>query len=226
MDKFIKYFIWVVFISPVVYLAVVWNKLPEKVPMHYNINGEVDRYGNKTELLAMLGILLAVTVGVYFLLVNVHRIDPKRKYKAENISRMRRLAFALSIFLAALTCFFVHSSQEANVKFNSRFITVGIGLLFAVIGNYMYNIKPNYFAGIRTPWALENEENWRLTHKLASRLWFAGGLLLAVLGLFLTSTASFVLMMAMVAALVLVPFIYSYRLYAKMKRVAGAGNGE
>ena len=226
MDKFIKYFIWVVFISPVVYLAAAWKTLPEKVPMHYNLKGEVDRYGNKTELLTLLAILVTVTIGVYFLMVNIHRIDPKRKYSSENISRMRRFAFAICIFLAALTCFFIHSSQHAEMKFNARFITVGIGLLFAVIGNYLYNIKPNYFAGIRTPWALENEENWRLTHRLASKIWFAGGLLLAVLGFFLSSTAAFILMMVVIAVLVLIPFIYSWRIYTRMKKMAAPDNGK
>ena len=31
---------------PFIYLAYLWNDLPNKVPMHWNIKGEVDRYGD------------------------------------------------------------------------------------------------------------------------------------------------------------------------------------
>ena len=46
------------------------------------------------------------------------------------------------------------------------------GLLFMFIGNLMYSIKPNYFAGIRLPWTLSSDDNWRATHKV-------GGIVLA-----------------------------------------------
>ena len=36
---------------PFIYLAYIWNQLPEKVPLHWNLQGEVDRYGDKTELI-------------------------------------------------------------------------------------------------------------------------------------------------------------------------------
>ena len=36
-----------------VYLISQWNDLPDKVPGHYNLNGEVDRWGSKSELLIL-----------------------------------------------------------------------------------------------------------------------------------------------------------------------------
>jgi uncharacterized membrane protein len=43
----------------------------------------------------------------------------------------------------------------------------------------MKNVKPNYFFGIRTPWTLESEDNWKQTHHLASKIWVWGNILLA-----------------------------------------------
>ena len=60
-------------------------------------------------------------------------------------------------------------------------ITLGLGFLFAVMGNLMPKIRQNYFIGIKTPWALEDEDNWRRTHRMAGRLWFAAGLLMMLL---------------------------------------------
>ena len=217
MKRLIKYLIWVVFIVPAIYLAIIWNDLPEKIPMRYNLKGEVKLYGGKTELLILIGIVTVINIGVYFLLANINRIDPKKKYSEENLPRMKRLAFAVSIFISAIACFILYSCQHDEMKLNPKFIVVGIGLLFTVIGNYFYTIKPNYFAGLRTPWALESEENWRLTHKLGGKLWFAGGLLLAIVGLFLNNTALFIVLMLTILIMVAVPIVYSYRLYAKTK---------
>jgi uncharacterized membrane protein len=77
----------------------------------------------------------------------------------------------------------------------------------------MHSIKPNYFAGLRTPWALEDPDNWRATHRLAGKLWFAGGLVITIAVLLLPTVPGFIFFMSIVAVLVLIPFIYSYRYF-------------
>ena len=215
MNKAIKYLIWPILLGPAAYLAFAWNKLPEKVPMHYNIRGEVDRYGSKTELLAVMGIIIAISIGVYFLLVNINKIDPKKKYSTENLPRMRKLAFAISLFMSVLACFIIYSSLHPADKFNMQFIVITVGLLFVVTGNYMYNIKPNYFAGLRLPWTLENEDNWKQTHLLAGKIWFAAGLLIVIAGFVLPAGAQLIVLLSVVALITIIPIIYSYRLYKK-----------
>lgn len=58
-----------------------------------------------------------------------------------------------------------------------------IGLLFVFLGNVMYSLKPNYFAGIRVPWTLDSDDNWKATHRVAGIVWFAGGLLFLICAL-------------------------------------------
>jgi uncharacterized membrane protein len=90
--------------------------------------------------------------------------------------------------------------------------------LFALIGNNMYNLKPNYFAGMRLPWTLENEDNWRATHHLAGRLWFFGGFLIALMALVLNEQWAIYSTFIIVSVLVLIPVIYSYRYYRKQSK--------
>jgi uncharacterized membrane protein len=215
MNKIIKTVIWLIWATPVVYTEMVWNRMPERVPIKYNLSGEPIIYGSKTELLLILAVMILVNIGVYFLLVNIHRIDPKKKYREDNLSRMRKLAVAVSIFVSAITCFIIYSSSNPGIKFNSKIIVIALGLLFTVVGNYLYNIRPNYFAGIRLPWTLENEENWRLTHMLAGKLWFAGGILIAIAGFVLPDNIVLGCTLAVVVILTVIPTIYSYRLYKK-----------
>ena len=213
MNKFIKIAIWLIWAAPLAYLGATWNRLPEKIPLKYDLNGEPLLYGGKSELLIVMAIMITVNIGVYLLLVNIHRVDPKKKYREENLPRMRRLAFAISIFVSAITCFIVYNSLGPSSKFNSKFIVFAVGLLFTVVGNYMYNIKPNYFAGIRLPWTLENEDNWKKTHMLAGKLWFAGGLLIALAALFLAGKLVLIFTFATIGILTIIPAVYSYRLY-------------
>ena len=215
MDTFLKRVIWLFIIGPAVYLAIVWNTIPETIAMHFNLKGEPDRYGNKNELIIMTLILTAVNVAVYLLLPQVYRIDPKR-YAVENKSRLHRIAFAVSVFIAAVLCLLIYTSIHENIKISGRFITAGIGLLFAVIGNYMYNIKPNYFAGIRLPWTLNSDENWRKTHLLGGKLMFGGGLLITVISLFTSFQVSIIILFAILFLVILITCIYSYNLYKKL----------
>lgn len=215
MNTFIKYMIWPILAGPAIYLAIVWNKLPVQVPLHYNLQGEVDRYGNKTELLGVLAVLTGLNIGLYFLLTNIHRIDPKKKYTEENLPRMKRLAFAICIFMTALACFIIYTSAHATEKINFKIIVAAVGLLFVILGNYMYSIKPNYFAGFRLPWTLENEYNWKQTHLIAGKLWFAGGLLITLIAFLLPESTLFIFMIAIIVILTIIPIVYSYRLYKK-----------
>jgi len=215
MNKLTKIMLWLILAAPLVYLAAAWNRIPATVPLKYDLNGDPLRYGPKSAMIAVLLTLIAVNIGLYFLLVNLHRIDPKKKYTKENVPKMRRLAFAVCIFLSAISCFIVYSSITTSPKINSKIIVVGVGLLFTVMGNYMYTIKQNYFAGIRLPWTLENEDNWKKTHQLAGKLWFAGGLLLALAGIFLPEKAIMAFTFSIIIILTVIPTIYSYRLYKK-----------
>ena len=217
MDKILKNLIWLVIAVPAIYLLAIWETIPQTVPLHYNLKGEIDRLGSKNELIILVAVIMAVNIGVYFLLTNIHRIDPK-KYAVENKGRLFRIAFVVTVFISAVICLMLYTSIHDVTKSFFRFIFVGVGLLFSIVGNYMYNIKPNYFAGFRLPWTLENEENWRKTHLLGGKIWFAGGLIIAVICLFTPLITSVITFSIIFIIMVIIPFVYSYRLYKKQTR--------
>lgn len=217
MNSILKKLIWPIMAIPAVYLAIVWNKLPEKVAVHFDLKGNPDRFGNKSELLVTTILLVAMNVLVFLVLTNIYRIDPK-KYAAENRDRLVKIAFAVVLFMSGILCMIIYSASNGNINFSTGIIFSGTGLLFAVIGNYLPNLKPNYFAGLRLPWTLENEDNWRKTHQLAGKLWFAGGLLLAAVCLFLPPVAAIAVFFAVMMIIVIIPCVYSYRLYKEQKR--------
>ena len=123
---------------------------------------------------------------------------------------------ALAALLAACTVPVAALFPQVFRQFPfSRLMLAALGLLFCVLGNFMPKFRHNYFCGIKSPWALADEENWRRTHRFAGPLWFWGGLGVTVLSFVLPEAAMFAASFAVFLALALVPFVYSYILYKK-----------
>src|SRR5687768_5943051 len=87
---------------PFGYLAIIWDSLPQTVPVHFDSAMKPDRMGDKSELWLVAGIMAVVSIGMYFLLKNIHRFDPKRK-RAEGTATFQKLALGLVVFMAALS---------------------------------------------------------------------------------------------------------------------------
>lgn len=204
------WFVITIALVPVSYLAMIWNSLPEIVTVHFGPDMQPDKYGNKAELWLITGLLSAVSIGLYFLLINLHRFDPKRKGSPAS-STFGKLAVVLVVFMAALNVIIIAAAKGA-LEMRS-FLFPLLGLMLAFIGNYMNHIKPNFFAGIRLPWTLSSDENWRRTHQLAGKLWFAGGMLIAVASLLLSSKIMLPIFISIMLVLIIMPAYYSYKLF-------------
>jgi uncharacterized membrane protein len=204
------WFVILIALLPAGYLALVWNSLPQTVPVHFGPDMQPDKYGNKSELWLITGILVVVSIGLYFLLNNLHRIDPKRKGGGGSAT-FGKLAGGLVVFMAVLNVIIIATAKGA-VAMQDVLLPL-LGFLFAFIGNYMNHIKPNYFAGIRLPWTLSSNENWRRTHQLAGKLWFVGGMLIAVISLILPVKTVLPFFIGIMLVLVVLPVCYSYKLF-------------
>jgi len=216
MNKILNKIVWLVIAAPLVYLAIIWNNLPERIVTSFSLDGNAERFGSKSELLIIMGVLTAVNIALYLLLSNAYRLDA-RKYGKENKDRMGRMAFAISVYMSGLAIYLIHNSLGDGKPFNVRIMFGSMGLIWCIMGNYMHTIKPNNFAGFRTKWTLNNNENWRKTHLLGGKLWFTGGLLVAISSFFTPLNIAIIVFTAMVVVSTFVPAIYSYRLHKKQK---------
>lgn len=196
---------------PLVYLAYVWNSLPQTVPVHWNFKGEIDNWGDKSTLIFITCLL---TVFMYGLLSVIPLIDPKKKIQNMG-QKYYNLKFFLLLFMTGIAVYIIYSVKEQAMH-NPNFLFIVLGLLFVVLGNYMKTIKANYFIGIRTPWTLENETVWKKTHKLGGKLWFIGGLLIVICCLIFNKELSSKLFIGIVITISLIPVLYSYFIYKKL----------
>ncbi|HBX66163.1 MAG TPA: hypothetical protein DEG32_08385, partial [Balneolaceae bacterium] len=94
---------------------------------------------------------------------------------------------------------------------------IAVGILFIGFGNYMNSVKPNYFIGLRTPWTLESPIVWKKTHRLGSKIWMVGGIIIVVSKLVFSEGVNAIIFGISIAIMVLVPLIYSYTEFKKLE---------
>jgi uncharacterized membrane protein len=210
----------VIILLPFIIIPLFWNKIPEQVPMHWNIHNEVDSYGSKGVGLFILPIMNFV---FYFLFLVIPKIDPRKTNIALFKSTYKALRLGIHLFFVAISTLIVLASMGENIDIG-KIIFLLVTLLFLFIGYMMSNIKSNYFIGIRTPWTLQNDEVWKRTHKMAGKVWIYGSVAMFLIGLFVEATIMIFIFFGYVAVLVLVPVIYSYIIYKKIEREGGNGN--
>jgi uncharacterized membrane protein len=208
--------------APFCAAALLWDKLPDRMPFHWNIRGEIDGCVGK-HFGALFFPILNVTLVV--LLAFLPRLDPKcRNYDAETkassagVFKVSRLAS--SLFLSALTIAIFLVSLQFQFDL-TRVVFGGAGLLTVVIGNSLTKLRPNWFAGFRTPWSLKSRAVWMKTHRLGGRLMVGCGLGMIVESLFLPAwlclLAGGVPMIILVG---IVPVVYSYFSYRAEKKLS------
>ena len=192
-------------LAPFIYLAFIWKNLPDSVPIHWDIEGDIDRYGDKSELI-LIPILLPLLIYVIFTIVPL--IDPKDKIQQMG-NKYFMLKTAMTVFMSILASIIIYAVKNESL-YNPNYIILLIGVLLMILGNYFKTLRANYFIGIRTPWTLENQTVWKETHKLAGKIWFIGGLVIIVSSLLLDKEANFRLFIGTIIVISLIPVIYSF----------------
>lgn len=200
-------------ILPFLYLAYIWNDLPAQVPLHWNIHGEIDRYGSKQELIL---IPLVLPVLMYVIMWIIPFIDPKGKIR--NMGRKYdNLKFILVGITSVIAITIIYITKNETFL-NMKYLILLFGILYMILGNYFKTIRANYFIGIRTPWTLENDEVWKRTHRLAGMLWLPGGFAIILLSLILDNKPLIICFLVVTAIITVIPVVYSYTTFQKLKK--------
>ena len=195
----------IVILLPMVAGLVLWNRLPEQVPFHWNAAGEVDGWASRP---VAVFVPSAMMLALQWLCMLVTSADPKKQNHPEKV--MHLILWLIPIITVFISALMYVSALGVSVRVETL-MPILLGLVFVAIGNYMPKCKQNYTIGIKIPWTLASEENWNRTHRFAGWVWVGGGIAVMLTGFF----NLFWLMMVVTAIMVLVPFIYSYILHRK-----------
>jgi len=200
--------------APFCAAALLWDRVPDRIPIHWNLYWQLDAYAGK-----LVGTLLlpAMNVGLFLLGLVLPPLDPRlRAYDGETRDGTLR---ALRAFLLAgtsfLCCFQLAILASALGMAVNIFLVVQVGaaLVFLVGGNLLTKLRPNHLIGIRVRWTMNSREVWMKTHRFAGRLLVAAAIVLIILAFVVPPKFYFLsIFIPFLLLVVIVPVVYAYRL--------------
>ena len=202
-----KKLLWptVIGLLPILMGLAVYSKLPEKMPIHWGLDGEPNGYATR---LAGILILPLIMVGVNVIVQFSLETAPKTNLKLKKL--MLWLLPILSVIFQSLTL-----SEALGYHLDIALITmVTVGIIFILLGNYIPKTSQNRVAGFRFPMTLSNPDNWQKTNRLGGMMLVISGIIMILGGVISTwypivAVLTFIVILFLI---ILVPLCYSIRL--------------
>jgi len=209
--KLNKWFVIIILLS-IVGTFIVYPNLPDVVPTHWNIHGEVDATGGK----ATIFITAFSPLFIYFLMLVLPKIDPRKEAHKKHKKAYSVIIGIIIVFFLVIHWLVILVSLGYETDIISA-IWVLTGILFIVMGVYLPQVKRNYFLGVRTPWTLSDDVVWKKTHKLSGILFLLIGLIMAVTSILQASNIYSYFLISLIVMLIII-FVYSYLEYKKIHK--------
>ncbi|MCK0068866.1 SdpI family protein [Kordiimonas laminariae] len=180
-----------------------------EIPVHWNINGEVDR--TASPLGALLGVPGTFII-VLLILSFLKQLEPRREHLEQSGKAFQAITIGVSIVILIAQGMIISAAfGYATITINT--LVGGIGLMFAVMGNYLGKLKSTFFVGIRTPWTLSSETVWKKTHRLAGKLYVVIGLIIIALSFLVSAKDLSYVLIAVLMPAAFFPLGYSWYIW-------------
>lgn len=179
--------------------------LDHLVPVHWNIWGEADSLWPAKWALLIGPVLALVFLGMFAAIST----------REEGAWLVPLTTSILAAFLL-IEVILVLSGQGVALNV-PRIVTMGAGLLIAIVGNYLPKSQPNNMFGVRFPWTLNDERTWAQSNLFAG--WFfmlVGVAALLFAALFNVAAPIYIVfLIAGVVAALVITTAYSYQISKK-----------
>ena len=183
-----------------------WNRLPSHMATHWGPGGQADGWTGRMVAVICLPLIM---LAVHWLCVLFANLDKSNRGKNEKMQKLVLWTIPLLSNFCLGMMYAIALGSDISIM---NLMLVFMGILFAAMGNYMPKCKMNATIGIKIRWTYTSEENWNMTHRFAGRLWFCGGVIMALCCV-LPSAVCMPVMLVILLAMVLLPILYSYRYY-------------
>lgn len=222
---------------PFVVTSLILQELPDKLPMHYDLQGNIDRWGSKTEEL-IFPIIILLFIGFWHVMIAYYEKKAKMipEDKAASVNKAQAVAKSNSKLLTIVgICMAVMfgvmhfailyaSCVQANAGLSTMTLDIGkltctlAGIFFIIIGNFLPKTKVNSIVGVRTPWSMYNENTWRLSNRFGAWLLIIAGLLTILTTVVANGNISTIMLLVYLIAASVVLIIYSKIVYDRERR--------
>ena len=192
--------------------------LPDQIPAHYGISGEVDRWGSKYETLIFPGI--TIVFGLFMLVITKYA-SKQEKHGTNNqkigiiTGTLMLLLFNIMMFYFLYTDFNKVENLTSLIIDPSQLIFITLGIIIIILGNIMPKLKMNSMIGLRTTWSMKNEITWKKSQRFGGISFIIVGLLIIIANLFIYPPISILLSLTILVASLPIDIYYTYKIAKK-----------
>lgn len=212
--KKLRIALWVLMLLPIAATVICLFFLPDQVPAHYGLDGQIDRWGSKYETL----VFPVISVVTGFLMLGAAKMARKHTPGEQNERSVLITGVAVGVMFCAMTAYFllmdfqrVRDLDAVPIALTQLMFGV-LGLMMIVFGFIMPGLTRNSLIGLRTEKTLASDENWRKSQRFGGISFMIGGVLMILLCLLTRGALCFWLSMAVLLAVVIADAVYAHRL--------------
>lgn len=198
----------VLIVAAVVVSIAMYPRLPEQMPTHWSVTGEVNGWSSRLWGAWMLPLMMAA---IWLFLRAVPHIDPRKANYEKFAGMYDALVILIIAFMLVMHVIVLLSASGQPVAMD-RVMMPAVGVFIAIMGILLPRAHPNWFVGIRTPWTLTSDLSWERTHKIGGNLFVALGVLMILSSFISPERAIWILVVAAIAIMVFL-FVYSYQVW-------------
>jgi len=202
----------IITLLPVIAGLIMWNRLPDTMTTHWNMQGEADGYSSK---LFAIFVPTFILLAAHWICLWATSLDKRNKEQSDKVVGMVLWIIPVTSLLVNGAMYSISLGLDISIDI---FIRVLLAAMFLIMGNYMPKCKHNSTIGVKVIWALYNEENWNKTHRFTGVLWFVGGILMLAT-IFIPLHDLTVLLTLVILIMAFLPIFYSYLYYRQQLKM-------
>lgn len=213
-----KIIFYCLMVLPLVVVLIALQFMPDQIPIHYDINNQVNRWGSKYEFL----ILSAFAIIFGFIMLRIARFSGKQEGSGKNNENICITAGILVLILFdVMTGYFLYAGLNkvenlSSIALDVNRLLVGIlGISMIIIGNIMPKARMNSVIGLRTSWSMKNETTWKKSQRFGGISFVVGGIVILVICFIAKGSACLLWVMGVFAILLVVDVSYTYKISKK-----------
>ena len=193
----------VISLLPLAIGLILYNKLPEQLPIHYSIEGEADAFADK---MLSISLLPGICAGLALILaIALHSFAEKSP----------KVFASVLLIWPLLSCSIqgMMLCEAFGFPVNDMTITmILMGIIFAGLGNVIPTVRPNGWVGVRFPWIMDDEDAWNKTQRFTGMLMVLLGILFLIEAFAMIggTSGAIALLLWGTIILVVIAAIYSY----------------
>ena len=213
MKKAYKWIIALVVIGFVI-VGLFFSMAPAQIPVHYDISGQIDRWGSKYEFI-LLPIINLLFGG--FMAWLARREQKQGREMNEQV--VAGMTVCVLVFFNLLWLFFMWKAIDVDNfdsglgELSTKALMILVFASFIPLGNSMPKAQRNSTYGLRTKWSMANDRCWQKSQRFGGYALVISGIIGTLLCALLPSHWGGYIMLLVIAIATVTCIVGSYRIY-------------